>query len=295
MRNEPTREWTDLPDRGRIASLHWPEPAAGGVTVVLGHANGFCSDLWRPIARHLAQHFHVVAYDARGHGLSEQDAAPVNLRWEVLHDDLGMLLDHWRAAGRIQSPVVGVGHSMGGMIMSCVAGKRADLFDALMLLDPVVWWPEMHDAGGGTGRKQQLVDGALRRRSRFTSRQEAAQSWSRRETFAHWDAEVFEAYIEYGLRDVDGGAELRCAPLTEATLFDAHWDEDMRALARAIACPGIVAHAAEGHFRRELHTEFVELAPRMSLHDWSGSHFFPMEEPAETARWLVDNIRATME
>lgn len=274
-----------------IALLDWGAPHAGAPEVILAHANGFCAPMWAITAATLSEHCHVLAYDARGHGRSNTDTSVASLHWNVMHDDLIELLDGLRASGRIRGPVTAVGHSMGGAAVLCVAARRADLIARLVALDPVVWWPEMLQRSTANTRKDALVAGARRRREQFADRAAALAAWRGRGIFADWDDAVLQAYVQYALVDDDeGGVRLACAPRTEATIFDANWHEDMRALARAICAPGIVVHATQGHFRRALHEELVELSPTLVLRDYDGTHFFPMADPVATAHLILEQI-----
>jgi pimeloyl-ACP methyl ester carboxylesterase len=58
-----------LPSRGiELALVDW---GGDGPLALLAHANGFCADVLGPLAERLRARFHVVGFDARGHGDSE--------------------------------------------------------------------------------------------------------------------------------------------------------------------------------------------------------------------------------
>ena len=277
--------------RGETVALRdWGVPSADAPQVIFAHANGFCAPMWNRTATALAQHCHVLAYDARGHGASVTDASTASLHWNVMHHDLIDLLSVLQATGRVKGPVTAVGHSMGGAAVLCVAGHRPDLIQDLVALDPVVWWPEMLAPSFPTERKDALVAGARRRRAVFSARDAAYDAWRGRGIFAGWDDAVLSAYVHFGLTGNGSGIQLACDPETEATIFDANWHEDMRAIVGGIAAPGLVVHATRGHFRRALHEELVALAPRLELRDYDGSHFFPMAEPLATANIVLEQM-----
>ncbi len=106
----------------------------GHPLVVLCHGftdNGLC---WTPIAQALAADYKVVAYDARGHGLSD---APE--QGYALEDFAGDLLGLIRALG-LRRPAV-IGHSWGGATAALAAARAPDLIGKLILEDPA-WWEE---------------------------------------------------------------------------------------------------------------------------------------------------------
>ena len=273
-----------------VALRDWGAPWSGAPQVMLAHANGFCAPMWGRTAAALSAHCHVLAYDARGHGESVMDTSTASLHWNIMHDDLIDLLEVLRSAGRLNGPITAVGHSMGGAAVLCVAGRRPELINALIALDPVVWWPEMLLPSFSSERKTALVEGARRRRASFSSRKVVFDTWRGRGIFADWDDAVLSSYVNFGLLDHEEGVRLACAPETEATIFDANWHEDMRALVRAIVAPGLVVHAKAGHFRRALHEELADLAPGLELRDHDGSHFFPMADPLATANIILEQM-----
>lgn len=93
----------------RPVDLHFTDSGGPGEAVLLVHAIGCDHRMWESLVPRLAQHFRVIAVDARGHGKSPVPPRPYTL--EILSDDACTLLDklgiakaHW------------VGLSMGGMV-----------------------------------------------------------------------------------------------------------------------------------------------------------------------------------
>lgn len=92
---------------------------------------------WPEAVRHWGERFHVVSYDARGHGHSprftrqELDGHP----GEVMVDDAAQLLE------QLDRPVV-VGHSLGGAVALTVGVRRPELVRALVLEDPAALDPD---------------------------------------------------------------------------------------------------------------------------------------------------------
>jgi pimeloyl-ACP methyl ester carboxylesterase len=123
------------------AELHVEQDGADGapVTLVLAHGWTLSTRAWRAQAEALAAagDVRVLRYDQRGHGSSTQGTAwlsgvagPHAERFgpgpsvDQLGQDLAAVLDQLVPAG----PVVLAGHSMGGMTVMALAGRRPDLF-----------------------------------------------------------------------------------------------------------------------------------------------------------------------
>lgn len=101
---------------GLVLQLHtWPRVAPRG-TVLLVHGLGEHGGRYHQLASVLnAWGWHVVAYDHRGHGLSQGARGRID-RNQSLLEDLSRVIDVARA--RRAGPLVLLGHSMGGLIAS---------------------------------------------------------------------------------------------------------------------------------------------------------------------------------
>lgn len=110
-------------DGVRLAVRDCPAPTEQ-ITIVLLH--GFClnQDSWNRQVHRLRRHWgdraRIISYDHRGHGQST-GAASRTYRVPTLADDLDTVLD----ALHVRTPLVLVGHSMGGMTALTYAGRNA--------------------------------------------------------------------------------------------------------------------------------------------------------------------------
>jgi pimeloyl-ACP methyl ester carboxylesterase len=276
------RRVVPLPERGvELALLDW---GGDGPLALLHHANGFCAALWDPVAEILRARFRVVALDARGHGDSSRPGSADAYHWENFGRDLAALAAVLAAES---GPVaVGLGHSFGGTATLLAAVERPDLFERVVLADPVVFprdaWaddPERRERAGG------MADAARRRRDVFPDRAAARERWRGRETFAGWDPHVLELYLAEGLADrADGGVELKCPAEVEARIFEQGASVDAMAEARRLRAPALVLWARRGNFPRANFEELVRRMPDGRLRDVDTGHFVPMEDPGLVAR-----------
>lgn len=106
-------------------------PTTAPITIVFSH--GFCltMDAWLPQARHLSvvlgDTARLVLYDHRGHGHSEAPADHATYTLDQLGDDLAVIVDTLSP----DSPVVLVGHSMGGMAVLSFAAHHPEMLDRI--------------------------------------------------------------------------------------------------------------------------------------------------------------------
>ncbi len=115
-------------DTGTV-SINYAEGPKSGPTLVLVHGITAHWQLFRPIVPTLAQRWHLVAMDLRGHGGSGH----VPGRYGLLDyaSDVMALICHLD-----DGPVVVIGHSLGAMTGIALASEHPDAVRALVLEDP---------------------------------------------------------------------------------------------------------------------------------------------------------------
>ncbi len=116
--------------------VHYTRTGRNNLPLILLHgltANGIC---WTALARDLEREYDVIMPDARGHGKS---SGPDNgYRYEDHAKDVVGLIE----ALRLPSPIL-IGHSMGGMTATVVAGRNPKLLRGLILADPSFLSPKV--------------------------------------------------------------------------------------------------------------------------------------------------------
>jgi pimeloyl-ACP methyl ester carboxylesterase len=274
-----------LPERGvEIALLDW---GGDGPLVLLHHANGFCKGTWGLVAEGLRDRFRVVAMDARGHGDSTQPQGPDAFAWDHFAADLLAVAEHVVGEGDAGRVAVGVGHSFGGTATLAAAARRPELFERIVLVDPVTPPPPAGSPPERAAHVQGLVDGARKRRADWPSREEARAWWAERELFAGWRPEALDLYALDGLREAQGvGVALKCPGAVEAAVFGASGGFDVFAAARGTTTPALWLWAARGSFPRPLYEELAGSMAAARVETLDCGHLVPMERP----EWVVDAV-----
>lgn len=109
----------------RLRVHEWP---GAGPTVVLVHGLASNARIWDAVAPRLAERFHIVAFDQRGHGLSDKPAGGYGFA-QVVGDLRGLIY-----ALDLGRPTL-VGHSWGGNVVLEYAATYADDVAGLVLVD----------------------------------------------------------------------------------------------------------------------------------------------------------------
>ncbi len=138
----------------RLHCTHWGDPANAKKLVML-HGGGANSHWWDHLAPALAERFHAIALDFRGHGDSD---SPDPIIPGAFHLDLEALLSHLDAPDAVL-----VGHSMGARIALDHAANHGRTA-SIVAVDL---------ARGGQHRTRRTMRLALAARRTYRSRQEA--------------------------------------------------------------------------------------------------------------------------
>jgi len=289
---EPVRKTYDHAD-GAQSFLEW-KTAEDLPTLHFAHANGFNGQTYHHLLSPLAKHFHVRAWDARGHGKTTLAADPATQTgWYRYGDDLVALLEKF--AEDTGGPVLLGGHSMGGTTSIMAAARRPDLVRGIVLMDPVMihrhqgrmlrW---MQKLGVGLG-PHDLATGAEKRRSVFPDRETIVEKYTGRGAFRTWPVEMIEDYVVGGTNDLESGdVELSCAPAWEAANFRGH-NHDTFAALHKLECPLTLLYAGVGTTCRGDAPMIIGRQDKKAtiLRVGTATHFLPMEFPEIARREIL--------
>ena len=98
------------------------------------HGNGLSCGSYFPFLSHFQPDFDLFLHNIQGHGLSHagQAFAGYDNTIAICHD---VIQRHIKP--KYDGEIIGMGHSMGGILTLLLAEKYPGLFDRLILLDPV--------------------------------------------------------------------------------------------------------------------------------------------------------------
>jgi pimeloyl-ACP methyl ester carboxylesterase len=273
---EPRERMIPLPTRGgEMAALEFG-PRDRPIDIIFSHANGFNGRTYRTILQPLATDLRILALDLRGHGASTLPTVIEGRQgWHEFRDDLLALL-----AALGQGPTVLAGHSMGGTTSLLAAALQPARVRALALFDPVAMpWDQPSDAEAV--QESPLVQGALRRRAVFPSRQAAFEAYLGRGAFRSWSDVQLADYVAAGFAETEAGeVALTCTPEWEASNFRTHNYKPWTAFPES-RCPIRILRAEQAStFRLEGHEAELGADGRITVETVPGTtHFLPMERP----------------
>ena len=121
----PTRQTLSLPNL-HLSYLEWHQ---GNKPLLLLHGLADHGLIWSSLGNFLAQDYHIVAPDLRGHGDSGKPSQGYSFADVIV--DLEALVNH---LGWSKFPVLG--HSWAGKLVPIWARQNPQLFNSLILVDP---------------------------------------------------------------------------------------------------------------------------------------------------------------
>jgi pimeloyl-ACP methyl ester carboxylesterase len=264
-----------------------------GPVVHLAHANGFPPGTYELLAAALRTDYHLIGLPARPLWPGSQpESAPT---WQPMAGDLIEALDGLARSGAISPPIVGAGHSLGGVLTLWAAIRRPDLFRAVVLIDPVILPPNRLRLLRllrlvGLHRRLPLVRATLRRRRTWPNRQACIEHLSGKPFFAGWPAASLEAYVNSGTRErPDGQVELIYPPEWEAHIF-ATTPTDIWRYVPQLRTPVLAIRGERSPtFPAGSMARLARLLPQahtVTIPD--SDHMVPLERPAEAAQAIRD-------
>ena len=256
-----------------------------GAPLVFVHGAGLHGHVFVPLATALRDDFHCFAVDLRGHGASGV-STPLDFEWIRLAEDVAAAVD---AIGA--SAPFAVVHSAGGNATLRAEAHSPGTFSAIYCYEPVMHTPEIPLDITET---HPIVEQALRRKTWFSSREEAFERYRARPPFDTVTDEALWAYIDFGFHAADdGGIEIACKPEYEVAVYLAGMRSDLYDVADRIRCPvavavGITPTNALGPVLARACAERIDGAELVGFEGLG--HLGPMEDPPRVAASIIDTF-----
>ena len=271
------------------SSIPFVDFGGQGKTIHFAHANGYPPGGYRQFIQPFLTNHKVIAslYRPLWGGRSPSEVKD----WTIYADDLIRFMEE-----KGLKNVIGMGHSMGGTITCIAAIKRPDLFQQLVLLDPVIF---SFKASLLTNflpnsllkRVVPIAKTAMRRKDQWASREEVYSSWRTKKVFKRLSDSVLKDFIHHAVvPDNKGNFTLA---------FSKEWETQVYVTAPYIfgkllqlKMP-ITVVKAEKHsvLQAGLWAKWQKEQPTTKFLEYKDSgHLIPMEHPSDLANLLIQSI-----
>jgi len=254
--------------------------------IQFSHANGFPALTYKTLLDSLQEQFVVQYIDMLGHN----PTFPVTDNWTDLSHELIYTLDKSST-----QKVIGVGHSLGGVITLFAALARPDLFKAIVLLDSpifafskakiVQWLKKIDQMSWITPGKR-----AIRRRVYWSSFEEALLFFRTRPLFKNFTEECLRNYVTYATKSTEQGLYLRFDPHIEAKIYQT-LPHNYSEYKQKLQIPGMALIGSKSRVVHGIDQRSMEKNFNIRCKKIPGGHLFPFEYPMESAMAIKEAIR----
>ncbi len=252
------------------------------------HANSYSAKLYQSFLNPLTEHFQIWAPDLPGHGESRW-----NGRIQAWSDLADYFIDKFDQAPP-RKPLIGMGHSIGGIVIMLIALKRPEWFSKIVMLDPVMLPKRILIAMRilkllSLTHLIPLAKATKRRKSNFPSRELALEHYAKKSVFSHWKPGILQTYVDTCLHETgDGTVQLSCAPQLESSIYQSIplnvWSIPKRLNVSALFLIGEHSDTVSAHgFSRLRKIKGNHVVNRIK-----GGHLFPFEKPEESIAQIKD-------
>ena len=254
------------------------------------HANGVPSQVYEKLFDQLKDEYDVIYVPLIG----SDKRYPVTEHWPHL---VQQIIDSivQQAKGR---KVIGLGHSLGSVLTLMASYQRPELFSQIIMLDPPlilgkhsfifhlakIFKPKMIDQITPAGL-------SVRRRDHWASREEAGELLGTKGFYQPFDADCFQAYLNYALTDdpVRGGVTLTIAKMDEVEIFRKNPSWGWLPMRK----PNVPVHLIVGDQSAFLKRGLPQAAKKklgIPFSVTNGGHMFPLEHPIEVVQLIKEKI-----
>ena len=242
------------------------------------HANGFPAKTYNKLFAFLAEDFEIGFLERHGHN----PKFPVGDNWKSLKDELKEEIEK-----RYSQPIIGIGHSLGGILHLLVAVENPELYRQIILLDaPII--SRFSSRSLHVLKITKLIDRyspskiTRFRRNLWQSKEEAFEHFKAKPKFDAFDEDVLRDYVEHGIIEGENGFELFFSPKIEARIYRTI-PHHLPKLRGKLKVPTAYIGGNRSREAELARLSFMQKHFPIDFYFLEGSHLFPFEIPAQTA------------
>lgn len=253
-------------------------------SIHFAHANGFSGACYAQFTSVLGAQCTLAVEPMLAH----DRRYPVTDGWPHL---AAQLADSIR--GQHSSPVIGLGHSLGGYLNVLAAARWPELFRGVVLLDAPLT-SRFQGSAMQFVKRMGLIDrfmpsGSARARRRdFDSAEQALEHFRRRPLFQHFTDACLRDYVRHGLRARGKGLTLAFDADIETHIYRT-FPHRLSDAAGRMRCPAIMIAGRRSSVIGQ--TGLRATRRHMDVIEIDGGHLFPFEDPQATAAAVLDVCR----
>lgn len=263
-----------------------------GPTIHFAHANAYPPSCYKQLFQPFTPNYKVIGMHQRP--LWEK-SNPRNFKsWNELADDLILFFEQQQLR-----QVIGVGHSMGGVVSIIAAIKRPELFSKLILIDPVIFpkrFTTFTNLLPPFLRKKIIPIAKLsaKRRDNWPNQQTVFDSFRTKKVFRRFSDTALWDFVKGGTK-ANGNGQITLT-------YPKDWETQIYITAPSVLSAlkkiNIPILAIKGQYSNVITTEvwkeWKNTQPNNDFLEYPNSgHLVPMEYPFELAKWILGRLSDT--
>lgn len=263
-----------------------------GPIIHFAHANAYPPGCYKELFQPFTHNYKVIGMHQRPLWANSN---PRNFKsWNQLADDLILFFEQQQL-----KQVIGVGHSMGGVVSIIAAIKRPDLFSKLVLIDPVIFpkrFTSFTNLLPQFLRKKIIPIAKLsaKRRDNWPNQQTVFDSFRTKKVFRSFSDTALWDFVKSGTKAKGDGQITLTYPKDWETQIYITAPSLLSALKR-LQLPIL---AIKGQYSNvitaEVWKEWKHAQPNNDFLEYPNSgHLVPMEYPVELAKWILGRLSDT--
>lgn len=252
--------------------------------IYFAHGNGFPSLCYRKMLNRLKEYYDVIFIKKIGHDTDY----PITENWPYLVDELIASIE--KQADR---PVIGVGHSLGGVLSFMASVKRPEVFSSVIALDSFlvgkIKLKMLHLAKYvGWIDRFSLPAQTKTRRDYWESRLAVQTYLESKPFFKRFDPDCLEDYMNYGIKEDERGYYLEFDREREYQIYCTmpHLFSVFRQNNPTCKVPSALIYGKQSEMLKALDIYSARKHYHMRCFEIKGTHMFPLEYPIECANMI---------
>ena len=258
------------------------------------HGNGFPPKAYCDFLNKLSFSGNVFAMYQKP--LSPTEIDPLSIRgWNIFKDDAL----HFLKKNDLRKSV-GVGHSMGAIIILVIEIQNPGTFKKIFLLDPVITSPfksilyKMLLKLGLIDKFHPMILRTNNKKMIYETKEEIYKSYRSKKVFSKIADENLKHYINSIIQEKDGQVEIKISKKWENTIYrnGSLYDYMIWKNISKVKTPVYIitpknnefGHFNYGSYLKRKNNKFINLKVNNS------THLFPLERPEKTAELIISNI-----
>lgn len=249
------------------------------------HGNGFPALCYKSVLDLLEPEFDYCYIDMIGHSKKY----PVSENWHHLVDEVINSIET-----KADRPVIGVGHSVGGILTFIAAIERPDLFKCVVMLDSLIMG-HIKSALVRLAKALGIIDRvtpairALGRQHYWENEEKLLHYLKQKPLFRHFQDDAIRDFIHHGLSKQDDGYYLRFSKRIEYHIYRTlpHCLSDYHG---QLAVPAALIYGKQSSVVQKIDIRYTKKVFGVDTYPVAGGHMFPLEYPKETASKIIEVI-----